>query len=101
MQIVEEDFVMKPQGDGLLFDILFLKKVKDKETGEIKRKPAKVAYGCTLSSCIKRIVNYRFQTKFESESVYLLDALKELIKLDKEIIKLCKETLPEEFDTGE
>jgi hypothetical protein len=33
--------------------------------------------------------------------VYLLDALKEIIKLDEDIIKLCKESLPEQFDTGE
>lgn len=100
MRIVEEDFIMKPSGLGL-FDIAFLKKIKDKETGEIQIKPSKVVYGCSLSSCVNRIVRYRFNTKFESESMYLLDALKEIIKLEKEIIKLCKDSEPENFDTGE
>lgn len=100
MRIVEEDFIMAPCGTNL-FNIVFLKKVKDKESGEIKVKPVKVAYGCSLASCIKRIVKFRINTKFESESVYLLDALKEIIKIDKELVELCKESLPEDFDTGE
>ena len=98
MRIVEEDFIMVPCGTNL-FNIAFLKKVKDKESGEIKVKPAKVAYGCSLASCIKRIIKFRVNTKFESESVYLLDALKEIIKINKELVKLCKESLPEDFDT--
>ena len=89
MRVVEEDFVMEPSG-FLSFDLTLLKKVKDKETGEIKLKE-KVAYGCSLSNCIKMINRHRVGTKFESEAPYLLDALNELIKLDKEILKLCKE----------
>lgn len=100
MRVVEEDFIMEPCGWGL-FDLTFLKKVKDAETGEVQIKPSKAAYGCSLASCIKRVKKYRMGTKFESESVYLLEALKEIIKLDKEFIKLCKECIPEKFDTGE
>lgn len=100
MRIVEKDFIMEPLGNGL-FDLIFLKKVKNEETGKIQIKPSKAAYGCSLASCIKRIKNHRIGTLFESESKYLLEALKEIIKLDKEFIKLCKESLPENFDTGE
>lgn len=99
MKIVEEDFIMEPSGFED-FDLTFLKKVKNEE-GEIIIKPSKTAYGCSLSSCIRKIIRHRIGTKFESESVYLLDALEEIIKLDKEIIKLCKEVSPENFDTGE
>lgn len=90
MQIVERDFIMKPNGFNS-FDIAFLKQVKDKETGESKIKPYDVSYGCKLSSCIKKIVKHRVDTKYESESIYLLDALNEIISLEKELVKLCKE----------
>ena len=100
MRIVEEDFIIEPCGLGL-FDLTLKKKVKDKETGEVQIKNLKPLYGCSLASCINRVVKHRLHSKFESESVYLLDALKEIIKLDEDIIKLCKESLPEQFDTGE
>lgn len=100
MRIVEEDFIMEPCSLGL-FDLTFLKKVKN-ENGEIEIKKCKPSYGCSLSSCINRIIKHRIRTKFESESLYLLDALKEIIKMEKEIVvNLCKEPLPEKFDTGE
>jgi hypothetical protein len=89
MRIVEEDFVMEPAA-FLSFDLTLLSKVKDKETGELKTRE-KVAYGCSLSNCIRMIIRHRLNTKFESESPYLLDALNELIKLNKEILNLCKE----------
>lgn len=99
MRIIEEDFVMKPCSYGL-FDLTFRQKVKDKETGEIKIKELRPLYGMSLASCINRIVKYRFNTKFQSESIYLLDALKEIIRLEQEILRLCKEHNPEKFDTG-
>lgn len=100
MRIVEEDFIMEPCGLGL-FDLTLKKKVKDKETKEIQIKSLKTAYGCTLASCVSRIIKHRVHTKFEGESKYLLDALKEIIKLNKELINVCKEEIPVEFDTGE
>lgn len=100
MRIVEEDFIMEPCGSGT-FDLVFKKKVKDKETGEVQIKESKPMYGCSLASCVYRIVRFRANSIFEGESKYLLEALEEIIKLDKEIIKLCKEPLPEKnFDTG-
>lgn len=100
MRIVEKDFIMKPCSYGL-FDLTFLKKVKDETTGEFQIKPGKTAYGCSLSSCVQRISRHRLHTIYESESVYLLEALNEIIRLDKELILMCKESLPEKFDTGE
>lgn len=100
MRIVEKDFIMEPSNNGL-FDLIFLKKVKNEESGKVELKPCKAAYGCSLASCIKRIKRFRLNTTFESESPYLLQALKEIIRLDKEFIQLCKESIPEDFDTGE
>ena len=100
MQIVEEDFIMEPCGFGL-FDLTFKKKVKDKESGEIQVKNTKPAHGCSLASCINRVVRHRINSKFESESTYLLDALKEIIRLDEEILKACEEPPLEIFDNGE
>lgn len=99
MRIVEKDFVMKSCSYGL-FDLIFIDKVKDKETGEVQVKTSKPFYGGTLSQCIKKINRHRINTKYEGESLYLLEALNEIIKLDKEITKLCKECIPENFDTG-
>lgn len=89
MRIVEEDFIMEPR-DLATFDITFFEKTKDKETGEIKIKNKK-AFGCTLPWAIKKIVRHRVYSKFESESVYLLEALEEIIKLEKEMVQLCRE----------
>lgn len=100
MQITEEDFVMKPATSGL-FDLLLLKKVKNEETGKYERKPYKVFYGGTLSYCLRKIKWFRFENKFESETPYLLEALKEIIKLDKELVELCKESLPKDMQDGE
>lgn len=100
MRIIDEDFIIEPCGLGL-FDLTLKKKVKDKETGEIQIKNLKTAYGCSLASCVSRIVKFRMNTKFEGESVYLLDSLKEIIRLEKELINICKEEIPENFDTGE
>lgn len=90
MRIVEKDFIIKPNGYSS-YDIAFLKTVKNKETGESELKAFNPAYGCRLYTCIKKIVRHRLNTKYESESVYLLDALKEIIKLEKEIIEMCHE----------
>ena len=90
MRIVEKDFIIKPCGYSS-YDIAFLKNVKNEETGNIELKAFNPSYGCRLSSCIKKIIRHRLNTKYESESVYLLDALNEIIKLEKEIIKMCHE----------
>ena len=64
MRIVEEDFIIEPCGLGL-FDLTFKKKVKDKETGEVQIKNLKPSYGCSLASCVHRVIRYRVNSKFE------------------------------------
>lgn len=90
MRIVEKDFIIKPCGYSS-YDIAFLKPVKNEETGLTEVKAFNPAYGCKLSSCIKKVIRHRLNTRYESESVYLLDALNEIIRLEKEIIKMCHE----------
>ena len=99
MKIVEKDFILV--ADGSFFDLYFLKKVKNKETGELETKAFRGAYGCTLAGAVKRIINHRRNTIYESESPVLLEYLQKTIELESEIIHLCKEIIPEDFDTGE
>lgn len=89
MKIVEKDFILEPSGLNH-FDLSFLKKIK-KETGEVELKFVKVAYGCSLSSAIKKIVHNRVNTKYESESPYLLDYLKDIKNEYEQIQKLLNE----------
>lgn len=99
MRIVEPDFILNSSNG--FFDLYVYKKVKNKETEEIEVKPCVVAYGCSLASALNRIIKKRVHSRFSSENPCLLDALNEIIKQQKEIIKLCKESLPEKFDTGD
>lgn len=98
MQIVEPDFILIPSNG--LFNLVFYKKVKDKETGKIKLEQDIAAYGCTLASAINRIVKHRINTIYESENPCLLDALKTIIDQQKKIIDLCNESQLENLDTG-
>ena len=45
--------------------------------------------------------NKRTAKKYAEEKVSLLEYLKQLQKEYEEIVKLCRESLPEKFDTGE
>lgn len=99
MQIVEPDFILNFNNG--LFDLALYKKVKNKETGEVKVEPYVAAYGCSLASAFNRIVKHRLNSIYESETPCLLDAMNTIIKNQNEIITLCKECLPEKFDSGE
>lgn len=99
MKIVEKDFILVAN-EGF-FDLYFLKKIKNKETGELETKAFKGAYGCTLAGALKRIIKHRRNTIYESESPVLLEYLQKTIELENEIIHLCKEVIPDDFDTGE
>lgn len=98
MRIVEPDFILNSCGE--LFDLIFYKKVKNKETEKVEIKPYVAAYGCSLASALNRIVRHRVKSIYESESPCLLEALNKIIEQQNIIIKLCKESLPENFDTG-
>lgn len=99
MRIVEPDFILNSAGG--LFDLIYFKKVKDKETEKVEIKPYVAAYGCSLASALNRIIRHRVKSIYESETPCLLDALNKIIDQQNEIITLCKESLPEKFDTGE
>lgn len=102
MKIVEPDFTMEPSSTGSAFyDLTFNKKVKKRDTGKYEIEPGPTLYGLTLSHCLNRIIHHRTAKKWEDENVTLKEFLKEFQKNYKELIKLCRETLPEKFDTGE
>lgn len=89
MKIVEPDFILSPCGN--FFDLIFYKKVKDKETGKYKIEPYIAAYGCTLSSALKRIAKHRVKTMYESENPCMIDVLNKILEKEDELVKLCKE----------
>jgi DNA-binding ferritin-like protein len=78
-----------------------MKRVKKRDTGKFEVEPGPPLYGLTLSHCLNKIIHHRTAKKFADENVTLKEFLKELQKNYEEIVKLCRETLPEKFDTGE
>lgn len=102
MEIVEKDFTMKPSGeDSGLYDLTFNKRVKKRDTGKFEIEPGNTLYGLTLSHCLERIAKKRTAKKYEEDRITLKEFLIEYQKNHREIVKLCRETLPEKFDTGE
>lgn len=102
MKIVEADFIMELSGpDSDRYDLTFMKKVKKRDTGNYEIEPGNTLYGLTLSHCLNKIAHHRTAKKFSEENITLKEFLKEFQANYKDIIKLCKETLPEKFDTGE
>jgi hypothetical protein len=102
MKIEEKDFVMEDVApDSDKWDLAFYKRVKKRETGEYAIELGDKLYGLSLSSCLRRIAKHRIAKKYEEENITLRQFLKEYQLAYKEIVKLCRETLPEKFDTGE
>ena len=102
MKITESDFVMEPSGENSdRYDLTFMKRVKKRDTGEFKIEPGNTLYGLTLSRCLNKIAHKRTAKKWEEDNITLKEFMKEFHKNYLELIKLCKETLPEKFDTGE
>lgn len=102
MKIVEPDFIMEYSGsDSNRFDLTFMKRVKKRDTGKFEIEPGNTLYGLTLSHCLNKIVHHRTAKKFEEENVSIKEFLKEFQCQYKEVVKLCRESLPEKFDTGE
>lgn len=101
MQIVEKDFILRPSdSDCSSFDLIFMKKVKKRDTGKFEIEPGDPLYGLSLSHALLRIARKRTAKKFEEENITLRQFLQEFHKQHDEIIKLCKESLPEKFNTG-
>lgn len=102
MVIQEPDFTMKPSSEGSnYYDLTFNKRVKKRDTGKFEIEPGDTLYGLTLSHCLNKICHRRTAKKWEDENISLKEFLKEFQLQYKEIVKLCRETLPEKFDTGE
>ena len=102
MKIIEPDFTMEPVSeDSNLFNLIFNKRVKKKDTGKFEIEPGTPLYGLTLYSCLIRIAKHRTAKKYAEENVKLFDYLKTLQKEYAIIVKLCRESLPENFDTGD
>jgi len=102
MRIEEKDFFMEPSDEtSSRFDLCFMKKVKKRDTGQYAIEPGDKLYGLTLSSCLNRIAHHRTAKKYEKENISLREFLREYQNNYREIVKLCRETLPENFDTGE
>ena len=102
MQIVEPDFILKLTNETSdKFDLTFMKRVKKRDTGQYTIEPGDTLYGLTLSHCLERIAKHRTAKKWADENVSLREFLKEYQIQHREIVKLCRESLPEKFDTGE
>ncbi len=102
MQIIEPDFTMKLSDETSdKFDLTFNKRVKKRDTGKYEIEPGDTLYGLTLVHCLERIAKHRTAKKWQDENITLKEFLKEYQIQHKELVKLCRETLPEKFDTGE
>lgn len=102
MKIVEPDFTMELSSpDSERYDLTFNKKVKKRDTGKYEIEPGDTLYGLTLSHCLNKIAHHRTAKKWEEQNITLKEFLKEFQINYKEIVKLCRDNLPEKFDTGE
>ena len=102
MRIVEPDFIMElSSSDSQRYDLTFMKKVKKRDTGKYEIEPGNTLYGLTLSHCLNRLVHHRTAKKYQEDNITLKEFVKEFQKNYEELVKLCRESLPEKFDTGE
>jgi len=102
MKIVEPDFTMEPADiNSERYNLTFNKRVKKRDTGKFEIEPGNTLYSLTLSHCLNRICHHRTAKKWGEDNTTLKEFLKEFQKNYKELVKLCRETIPEKFDTGE
>lgn len=87
--------------DSNLWNLSFYKRVKKRDTGNYELELDTPLYGLTLSSALLRIAKKRTAKKYEEQTITLKEFLKDYQNNYKEIVKLCRETLPENFDTGD
>ncbi len=101
--IKESDFILKPSiSDSYCFwDLTFYKRVKKRDTGKYEMELGNTMYGIPLSNALTKIAYHRTAKKFNEDNIRLFDYIKALDESYKEILKLCKEKSPEDFDTGE
>ncbi len=102
MVIEEKDFVLEPvSDDSNLWNLSFYKRVKKRDTGKFEMELDSPLYGLTLSSALLRIAKHRTASKYKEMNIALFDFLKDYQANYREIVKLCRESLPEKFDTGD
>ena len=102
MKIVEPDFILERSGpESERYDLTFMKKVKKRDTGKFEIEPGNTLYGLTLSHCLNKIAHHRTAKKWEEENTTLKEFLKEFHNQYNLLLRLCRESAPEKFDTGE
>jgi len=103
MKIVESDFILEPisKDNHWMWDLTFMKRVKKQATGKYEIEPGNTLYGMPLERALLRIIYHRTAKKFGEENIRLFEFIKELDNSYKEIIALCKDSLPEKFDTND
>lgn len=102
MRIQESDFILEPvSDDSNFYNLIFYKKVKKRDTGQYETELGTPIYGITLSNALSRIAKNRTAKKFADSIITIKEYLHELNSNYKDIVKLCKDTTPEKFDTGD
>ena len=102
MKIEEKDFIMEDVApDSNKWNLTFYKRVKKRETGKFELELGDTLYGLTLSNALMIIAKHRVAKKYEEENISLKEFLNDYQKSYREIIKLCRESIPEHFDTGD
>lgn len=80
MEIAEKDFKLKPVDESSpMFDLELLYVVKPRG-GEPRLEFKNAGYGMTLSSAIKRVIQYRINCKHREDAIRLATYLKEYKK---------------------
>lgn len=91
MIIEEKDFRLKPIDDSsLMFDLELLYKVTPKG-GESRLEFKTAAYGLSLETALKRVVQYRLSNKHDEEAVSLESYCKEFIEELDSLTKFAKQ----------
>ena len=92
MIIQEPDFTMTPSSKNTdKYDLVFMKRVKKRDTGQYVLEPGDPLYGLTLSHALRLIAHRRVAKKYEDENINLRNFLKEYSQAYNEILNLCKE----------
>lgn len=94
MTITEKDFTMTPSSKNTdKYDLIFMKRVKKRDTGQYEIEPGDPLYGLTLSYALRLIAHHRVAKKYEDDNIALRQFLKEYSDAYNEILKLCKENV--------
>ena len=96
LRITDEDFILEEIKPGSQFyNLVFMKKTKKRNTGEVVIEPGKPYYGITFPSAVKYIYKHKTKKKFQDRNLKLEEFLKEFNTLKKELYTLLDSSLPE------